>query len=81
VIVQDGASHGRIQEATVRVHWLGVDDLLIVVGCHQVNDFTGVTQPDRAQRFHRSGFERQQHFFDVRKSAAFALGAGLPLVR
>ena len=46
VIVQDGASDGRVQEAALRVHWLGVDDFLIVVGGQQVDHFTGVAQTE-----------------------------------
>ena len=79
MIVQDGPADGRSQESALRVHRLGVDNLLIVVGGHQVDDFAGVAQADRAQSFHFSRFERQQHFFDVGKGAAFALGARLAL--
>ena len=79
MIVQDGAAYGRVQEATLRVHRLGVDDFLIVVRGQQVNHFTRVTQPDRAERFHFARFERQQHFFDVGEGAAFTLRTRLAL--
>jgi hypothetical protein len=81
VVVQDGAAHRRVDELRAPVNRLGVNDVLIVVRGGQVDHFAGVAQTDRGERFHCARFERQQHFFDVGESAAFALGAGLALVR
>src|SRR6266403_835013 len=77
VIVQDGAAHGRIQEAALVVHFVGMRDVLIIVGGGQVDHFPGVAQTNRRERFHFASFHREQHFVDVRERAAFALGAGL----
>ena len=77
VVVQNRAAHRRVDERALDLHRLGVNDVLIVVRGGQVDHFAGVAQTDRAQCFHFAGIERHQHFFDVGKRAAFALGSRL----
>jgi len=77
MIVQDGAPDSRVQEFTLRMNRFGMRDVLIIVGSGKVHDFAGVTQTNRAQRFHFTHFERDHHFVNVRERAAFALGSGL----
>jgi hypothetical protein len=48
-------------------------EVLIVVGDGHIEHGAGVAQTDRRQRFNLLGFERHEHFFDVREDAAFTL--------
>jgi hypothetical protein len=77
VIVENGAAHGGVDEGTIHLNRLGVDDVLIVVGGGEVDQFAGVAQADGSERFHFTHFERQQNFFNVGKDAAFTLRARL----
>ena len=43
---------------------------------HQIDDFAGVAQLDRRERFDFAHFERDQNVVDRGERAAFALGAG-----
>ena len=79
VIVQDGAAHRRVQEAALVMHFVGVSNVLIVVGSGQVDHFTCEAQADRRQGLHFARFQSQHYFIDVGERAAFALRARLPL--
>ena len=76
MIVQDGAAYGRVHEAAIVVHGIGVDDLLVVIGAGEIDDFARVAQTNGRQGFHFASFERHQDFIDVGKGAPFALCAG-----
>ena len=63
----------------VELHRLGVREVLIVIRGRHVQHGTGVTKTNRRERFYLLGFERHQHFFDVREDASFTLRANLGL--
>ena len=77
MIVENRASHGRVQILAHDVDGLGVVHVLIVVGMRQVDHFAGVAQTNRGQRFHFTHFECDHHFVDVGKRASFTLRARL----
>jgi len=79
VVVEHSAAYGRVEVNPFHLRRLGVNNVLIVVRDSQINQFTGVTQANRRQSFHRPSFDGQQHFVDVGKRSAFALRSRLAL--
>ena len=77
MIVHNGAAHRRVDEGALHMNRLSVDDVLIVVGSGQVDQFAGIAQADGRERFHFARLQRHQNFFNVGEHAAFALRAGL----
>ena len=71
MIVQDGASHRRVQEFALRLNRFGVGDVLIVICGGEVHDFAGVAQTNRGQRFHFAHFERDHYLVNVGERTAF----------
>ena len=61
------------------VNWLGVRNVLIVVGVGEINHLAGVAHADRREQFHFVGVERHDDFFARSERAAFALGLRLGL--
>ena len=79
MVVQNGAAHGGVQESAIHLNRLGVDDVLIIIGCGQVNQFAAVTQANGGEGFNRTRLQRHEHFVDVGEGAAFPFRPGLAL--
>ena len=79
MVVEDHAADGGFHVLLDELDRLGVQDVLVVEGVHQVDDAAGVAQLDGRQRFHFAHFERDQHVVGGGEGAAFALGAGTRL--
>jgi hypothetical protein len=74
--LKDDAADGRVHVLLHELDRLGVHDVLVVERLRQIDDFAGVAQLDRRERFDFAHFERDQNVVGRSESAAFALGAG-----
>src|SRR5581483_1965697 len=65
LVVQDRATDRRVDECTLDLHRVRVDNVLIVVRSGQIDQVTAVAQANRRQGFDFTGIESHQHFLDV----------------
>ena len=76
VVVEDHAADGGLHVLLVELDGLGVQDVLVVEGVHQVDDPAGVAQLDGRERLDLAHFEGDQHVVGGGEGAALALAPG-----
>src|SRR5258707_6554171 len=79
VVVEDDASHRRVDDQVLDVLDFGVDHVLVVVDGGEVDQLARVHEAHRGQRLHLTVLQGQDHVVHARERAPFALGALLLL--
>ena len=74
-VVEDDAADGGFHVLLDELDGLGVQDVLVVEGVHQVDYAAGVSQLDGGERLHLAHFEGDEHVVGGSEGAALALGA------
>jgi len=78
-VVEDDAADGGFHILLDELDGLGVDDVLVVEGVHQVDDAAGVAQLDGGEGLDLAHFEGDEDVVGGSEGAALALGAGTRL--